>query len=79
MKRGAWGATVVAVLLLSGCTWLTERSLTVRALLWLDADMGDIHRFPMREIPGGRGCPLRLPPRSGRRLRLGLRSSGAPE
>ncbi len=34
----------------TSCTWLTERSGTARALLWMDADMGDINRFPARHI-----------------------------
>jgi len=34
----------------------------MRALRWMDADMNDIHRFPLREIPHGTGSFTFSPP-----------------
>lgn len=37
----------------SGCEFVTSRSQIARALLWWDADVDDIGRFPARRIPRG--------------------------
>lgn len=46
---------VVLPVMLSSCGWATDRSLLLRGLMWRDADMGDIDRFPMRVIERGDG------------------------
>ena len=49
---------LASVLLLSSCSWITERSGVARSIFWLDADMGDIDRFASREIAAGPGAPF---------------------
>lgn len=44
---------VLGALAVAGGDWLRERSQIARALTWLDADVGDIDRFPARPIPTG--------------------------
>jgi CubicO group peptidase (beta-lactamase class C family) len=53
------GLLVVGAVLY-GWAWLwLDRSATARALIWLDADVGDQHRFPARSIAaGGQVAPL---------------------
>jgi CubicO group peptidase (beta-lactamase class C family) len=47
------GLLVVGAVLY-GWAWLwLDRSAVARALIWLDADVGDQHRFPARSIPAG--------------------------
>ena len=56
-----WSYVLFALLvgpLVSSCGWATERSLLVRGLLWRDADMGDIDRFPARSIARGLAPPF---------------------
>src|SRR3990170_3855881 len=49
------GALVVAVLVLYGWAWLSlDRSSIARAILWMDSDVDDQHRFQ-----GGRGASTR--------------------
>jgi len=58
--RGSRGGVLLFLLLLgglllsiSGCRALTSRSQLARALLWRDADVDDIRRFPARPVPAG--------------------------
>ena len=45
-------ALVLMVLALFGWAWLsTDRSSIARAMIWMDADVGDRFRFPARPIP----------------------------
>jgi CubicO group peptidase (beta-lactamase class C family) len=45
-------ALVLMVLALYGWAWLsTDRSSIARAMIWMDADVGDRFRFPARPIP----------------------------
>jgi CubicO group peptidase (beta-lactamase class C family) len=47
-------AAVVMVLGVFGWAWLsTDRSTIARAVLWMEADVGDQHRFPARPIRAG--------------------------
>lgn len=61
-----WLAASVAVLLvavLAVYVWArlsTDSSIIARALIWMNADVGDQHRFPARSIPA-RGRPSWLP------------------
>jgi len=53
LRRLATGAAavVVAVLVLYGWAWLSlDRSSIARAILWMDSDVDDQHRFPARLI-----------------------------
>jgi CubicO group peptidase (beta-lactamase class C family) len=43
----------LAVLMVIGGDWMRERSQLYRAVTWLDADVGDLYRFPSRPIPRG--------------------------
>ncbi|MEZ4416337.1 MAG: serine hydrolase [Gemmatimonadota bacterium] len=54
--------TLVLGLACSSCGWITERSMMGRAILWMDADMGDIDRFPARVIAAGEGTPFAFAP-----------------
>ncbi len=52
MKRVGTMMMMMALLgIVTGCGTFTSRSRTARALLWLDADVGDLNRFPARFIP----------------------------
>ena len=62
-----WGGRVALSLVLAlavvyGTAWATtDRFGASRAMVWLEADTGDIHRFPSRVIPAGNDV-LELPP-----------------
>jgi CubicO group peptidase (beta-lactamase class C family) len=48
------GVLLVVALLLYGWAWLwLDRSAVARALVWMDADVGDQYRFPARLIAAG--------------------------
>jgi CubicO group peptidase (beta-lactamase class C family) len=53
-------ALVVVVLAVYGWAWASlDSSAVARAMVWMDADVGDQHRFPARVIPSGeRVSPL---------------------
>ena len=52
-RRGRRAVVLLAALLLSACGFATSRSQLARALLWRDADVDDIERFPARIIHAG--------------------------
>jgi CubicO group peptidase (beta-lactamase class C family) len=63
--RGAARWLLVVLVVLGGlytAAWTTtDRSGISRAVVWLEADTGDLHRFPSRIIPAG-DEPFPLPP-----------------
>jgi CubicO group peptidase (beta-lactamase class C family) len=63
LRRLAVGLAVLMVLVSAvyGWAWLSlERSTAARAMLWMEADVGDQDRFPSRVIPAGAvASPLR--------------------
>jgi CubicO group peptidase (beta-lactamase class C family) len=71
----AFGAAALLVMIGAVLAWAwfsTGRSTIARALIWMEADIGDQHRFPARSIParrqassllGGPEADLRAPAR----------------
>jgi CubicO group peptidase (beta-lactamase class C family) len=50
----AIGVLVLGMAAVYGWAWLSvDTSTTARAMIWMDADVGDQHRFPSRVIPAG--------------------------
>ena len=63
LRRLALGAIGLLLVVLGVYGWAalsTDRSTLARALLWMNSDVGDQHRFPARPIPAGEDVsPLR--------------------
>ena len=72
-KQGAarWRVTAAAVLFLTSLGGCNSRFL--RSLRWVDADTGDLYRFPTRAIPTGPGV-FTFSAATGRPLRLAVRA-----
>lgn len=59
--RGLAGSLLVVLLAVYAGAWLTtDRFGASRAVVWFEADAGDVHRFPSRPVPAG-GPVLDLP------------------
>lgn len=74
-------AAFLIALLAAGCGPATSRSQLARALLWRDADVADIHRFPSRRVPAaGESRPwIHARPTGYDSLLAGVRVGGASE
>ena len=53
IKASGISLVVAAGALAFGADWIRERSQFLRAVTWMDADVGDIERFPTRNIATG--------------------------
>jgi CubicO group peptidase (beta-lactamase class C family) len=60
LARGALTIGLVVAVLYGGAWSTVHRFGASRAIVWLQADTGDIHRFPSRAVPAG-GAVLPLP------------------
>jgi hypothetical protein len=67
-RRLAFGAGLVLLLIGAVFAWAylsTDTSTIARALIWMEADIGDQDRFPSRSIPAGRHeSPLPVGPKT---------------